>query len=145
LVPEKAEKVSEPATEEKRPEPAKAAEAPPERPMAGDAPSGTTEGAAPGSAPQKPAQQSATVQHPPPPDHPSQQQQQYYQQPNQAWQTHQTAQGSGNQCPRCYKTNVVYYYHDGSAYCSVCNYRFYWKKPENFLDSMTRKLDGVLK
>ena len=144
LVPEKAEKVPEPSAEEKKPEPAKAAEAPPDKPVAGNAPSGNVEGAAPERPPQKPVQQSAPAQHPPPPDHPSHQQP-YHQQPNQAWQTHQTAQGSANQCPRCYKTNVVYYYHDGSAYCSICYYRFYWKRPENLLDSMTRKLDGVLK
>jgi uncharacterized Zn finger protein (UPF0148 family) len=126
---------------ESPPEPAKAAVSTPERPEPG------TRSDAKGEKAPVAAQASDHEREPPPPDTPQYQQQygQYHQQPNQSWQYHQTAQSSGNQCPRCYQVNVVYFYADGSAYCSACYYRYYWRRPDNFLDSMTRKLDGVLR
>lgn len=101
--------------------------------------------------PQKPqaqqAEQSLPSQAPPPPDHPSyqqQSQQQYYAQPQGTWQTHPYHQGQPNQCPRCQELNVVYYYHDGTSYCTRCYYRYYWRTPTGTFDSIGRGIDRLL-
>lgn len=76
-------------------------------------------------------------------------QQQGYQQSNQHGQqygalpVHPQYQGGPNQCPRCQRYNVVYYYGDGSAYCSSCQYRYYWRPATGVVDQMTRSFDSV--